>query len=299
MSARNGPDAAVQSNKPQRQYALLVALAYVNGELVEESEAQVSALDHGFVVGDGVFETVLLDAGRAFALDRHIDRLARSAAGLGLEPPDLAEVRMAVGRVVTASAIGRGRIRITLTAGRGPLGSARLAGAPTLVVAVAPDADTHRSSSVVVVPWRRNERGALAGLKTTSYGENVLALAYALDRGGDEAIFANTVDNLCEGTGSNIFLVREGHLVTPPLSSGCLAGITRALVLEIVGASEEDVDIAELVPTVVEEAFLTSSLRGVQPIASIDGKELGACPGPVTEKARAAYGELLGSTDEP
>ena len=92
----------------------------------------------------------------------------------------------------------------------------------------------------MVVPWPRNELGALSGLKTTSYAENVRALAYAAERGGSEAIFANTAANLCEGTGTNIFVVAGGRLITPPLSAGCLAGVTRALVLEWVGAAEED-----------------------------------------------------------
>ena len=88
------------------------------------------------------------------------------------------------------------------------------------------------TSSVVVLPWRRNERGALAGLKTISYLENGLGLRYATERGADEGIFANTVGNLCEGCGTNVFVVHDGQLVTPPLSAGCLAGVTRGLVLE-------------------------------------------------------------------
>jgi branched-chain amino acid aminotransferase len=276
-----------------------MTLVYVNGKLVAEQDAVVSAFDHGLVVGDGVFETVLLDAGRPFALRRHLERLERSASGLGIEIPRPAEIRSAVADVVRASGYERGRIRITVTAGNGPLGSARLASSPTLVVAIAPEAGSGTCSSVVVVPWRRNERGALAGLKTTSYGENVVALAYAHDRGADEAIFANTRDELCEGTGSNVFLVRDGRLVTPPLTSGCLAGITRALVLEHVGAVEEDLDLADLDPSHIEEAFLTSSIRGIQPIAAIDGAHLAECPGPVTQKTIALYRDLLATNAEP
>jgi branched-chain amino acid aminotransferase len=274
-------------------------MAYVNGELVAEQDALVSAFDHGLVVGDGVFETVLLDAGRPIALGRHLGRLERSGSGFGIEIPRADEIRSAVADVVRASGFERGRIRITVTAGNGPLGSARLSARPTLVVAVAPESDPGASSSVVVVPWRRNERGALAGLKTTSYGENVLALAYAHDHGADEAIFANTRDALCEGTGSNIFVVRDGRLVTPPCTSGCLAGITRALVLELVDAIEQDLDIAELDPSRVEEAFLTSSIRGIQPIAAVDGARFADCPGPVTRKVAAAYAELLAANAEP
>lgn len=276
-----------------------MAIVYVNGALVDEDEAQVSVLDHGLVVGDGVFETVRLHDGHVFALQRHLERLARSAGGLGLDPPDLGALRTAVGDVVAASGLAQGRVRLTLTAGKGPLGSGRIPGPPTVVVAVAPEGAQPRSSAVAVVPWTRNERGALAGLKTTSYGENVVALAWANEQGADEAVFANTAGALCEGTGSNVFVVLDGRLVTPPLTSGCLAGITRALVLETHGALEEDLPIGQFAASHVEEAFITSSIRGVQPISAIDAVPLASCPGPVTEKAGAAYAELLASTNEP
>ncbi len=277
-----------------------MALCYVNGSLVDERDASVSALDHGFVVGDGVFETVLLRSGRPFALRRHLERITRSAVGLGIEPPDAEELARATRDVVAASGLADGRIRITVTDGIGPLGSARLAGPRTVVVAVAPpDADHREHCSVAVPPWRRNERGALSGLKTTSYGENVRALSWAAERGADEAIFANTRDELCEGTGSNIFVVRAGETLTPPLSSGCLAGVTRALVIETHGAVERDLPIEEFRSGAIDEAFVTSSLRGVQPVAAIDGVPLSLCPGPVTGKAAEAYLALLAASDEP
>lgn len=271
----------------------------VNGTLVEQDRATVSALDHGLVVGDGVFETIELRDGQPFALRRHLERLARSAEGLGLQPLDLTAIRDSVGDVVRSSGLRRGRLRITVTAGRGPLGSGRLPGPATVVVAGAPDAAPPTSSTVAVVPWTRNERGALAGLKTTSYGENVVALAWANERGADEAIFANTAGVLCEGTGSNVFVVVGGILTTPPLTSGCLAGITRELVLETYGAVETDLPIEQFDAAGIEEAFLTSTIRGVQPIAAIDGIELARCPGSITEKAAAAYAELVATTLEP
>ena len=137
------------------------------------------------------------------------------------------------------------------------------------------------------MPWPRNERGALAGLKTTSYAENALALAYAKERGGGEAIFGNLAGNLCEGTGSNIFVVLRRRLVTPPLSSGCLAGVTRALVLEWFGGEEEDLALEDLYRA--DEAFLTSTTRDVQPIRAVDDTVLPAAPGPMTAKAMEAF----------
>jgi branched-chain amino acid aminotransferase len=148
-----------------------------------------------------------------------------------------------------------------------------------------------------VCPWPRNERGATAGLKTVSYAENVVALAWAKERGAGEAIFANTLGNLCEGTGTNVFLVVDGRLVTPPLSSGCLEGVTRDLVIECTGASEQDVPAGALVDA--EEAFLTSTTREVQPIAHVDGRALPAAPGRRTAEAAAAFRDLVARTLDP
>nr|BFE28012.1 aminodeoxychorismate lyase [Actinomadura rugatobispora] len=248
----------------------------------------MSVFDHGMLVGDGVFETVKATNGEPFALTRHLRRLARSAAGLGLPEPD--QDALAHGALEVLAAAPKwplARLRITYTSGYGPLGSDRGTAGPTLSIIAAEQKPFPATAAVTVVPWPRNERGALSGLKTTSYAENALALAYAKERGGGEAIFGNLAGNLCEGTGTNIFVVRGGRLVTPPLSSGCLAGVTRALVLEWFGAEEEDLPLEDLYRA--EEAFLTSTTRDVQPIGLVDGTGLPAAPGPVTAKAMEAF----------
>ena len=142
-----------------------------------------------------------------------------------------------------------GRLRITYSAGPAPMGSGRGGGPPTLVVAYSAIAPAPSSTTVTTVPWTRNENGATAGLKTTSYAENVIALAHAAERGGTEAIFANTAGHLCEGTGSNVFYVVDGELRTPTLASGCLAGVTRALVIEWCDAREVDEPLADVTST--------------------------------------------------
>ncbi|HWJ85149.1 MAG TPA: aminotransferase class IV, partial [Cellulomonas sp.] len=203
------------------------------GRLRAADELVATGVDHGLTVGDGVFETCAVYGGQAFALTRHLRRLARSAAGLGLPEPDEDEVRAATAAVL-AAAPDAGRLRITYTGGPGPLGSHRHPvdeQRATLVVLAGP-ATRAVTSRAVRVPWVRNERSAVAGLKTTSYAENVVALAQAYRQGADEAVLANTVGELCEGTGSNVVLERDGVLLTPPLASGCLAGITRELLLE-------------------------------------------------------------------
>ncbi|MGH9293403.1 MAG: aminotransferase class IV [Acidimicrobiales bacterium] len=269
-----------------------VGLAYVNGELLEEQASKISIFDHGFVTGDGVFESVLVHRGRPFALRRHLDRLERSASLVGIQVPPRVEIEKAVLAVVGSGAAGRAKVRVTVTAGAGPLSSHRGTDRPTLVVAMAGVEEADRDGAVVeLAPWPRNERGALVGSKTTSYAENVVALAYVRERGCDEAVFANLAGNLCEGTGSNIFVVVDGVLVTPPLSSGCLAGVTRSLVVELTGARETDVGVSDLGR--VGEAFLTSTTRGVQPVHTLAGRRLQPCPGLLSAGAARAFEELL------
>jgi branched-chain amino acid aminotransferase len=152
------------------------------------------------------------------------------------------------------------------------------------------------TAAIVTVPWVRNERGVLAGLKTTSYAENVVALAAAREHGASEAIFANTVGNLCEGTGSNIFCVYDGELVTPTIDSGALAGVTRGLVLAWFGGVERDVPLDRLAEA--DEVFLTSTTRDVQPVHRVDERELSA-PGEVTAAVAKTFAERAGEDLDP
>ncbi|WP_261717871.1 aminodeoxychorismate lyase [Streptomyces sp. FZ201] len=270
---------------------------WLDGGLQDIESARVSVFDHGLTVGDGIFETVKVTDGRAFALTRHLARLTRSAQGLGLPDPDLDEVRRACAAVIEANPMPLGRLRITYTGGHGPLGSDRGEHGPTLVVALGETARRPDSTTVITVPWTRNERGALTGLKTTSYAENVVALARAHQHGGSEALFANTVGQLCEGTGSNVFVVLDGEIHTPPLASGCLAGITRELVVEWTGAQETDLPLDVLQRA--DEIFLTSTLRDVQAVHRVDERELPGAPGPVTAKAMRVFDERSGQDQDP
>lgn len=278
------------------------AVVWIDGTLAAEPEARVSPFDHGILVGDGVFETMRVYDGVPFAWSRHCDRLVRSAAGLGLAPPDRAVLRAAADAVLTANDLREARVRITVTGGRSPLGSERGDGPPTVVVAASALRPWAPIADVVIVPWVRNERGAVAGLKTTSYAENVRALAYAHEHGASEAVLANTRDELCEATGSNVFVVRDGVVETPPESAGCLLGVTRALVLELcagigVRAEERPLPIGALARA--DEAFLTSTVREVQPVGRVDGRALPVAPGPVTGRLAAAFTDLVARDTDP
>lgn len=271
--------------------------AWMDGRLLPDASAPaVGVSDHGFTVGDGVFEAVKVVEGQPFALGRHLERLERSAAGLGLPVLDTDAVRRGVDAVLGAGHLPLGRLRITYTGGPAPLGSGRGDAQPTLVVVADGMGPAEPATRVATVPWPRNERGALAGLKTTSYAENVVALAEAKRRGASEAVFANLAGNLCEGTGSNVFYVVEGELRTPTLASGCLAGVTRGLVLEWFGGREVDEPIGVIEHA--SEVFLVSTTRDVQAVSHWDDRELPA-PGPVTTDAarvwREREPELLGA----
>ncbi|MDX6226217.1 MAG: branched-chain amino acid aminotransferase, partial [Frankiales bacterium] len=188
------------------------------------------------------------------------------------------------------------RLRITYTGGNGPLGSQAAYGPPTMVLAIAPSDPPASTSAIVTSPWTRNEHGALAGVKSTSYAENVRALAYATERNASESILLNTAGNVCEGTGTNIFAVFDGEVVTPPLSSGPLAGVTRDLLLEWCDVVEADFTLADA--TKAEEVFLTSSLRDVQGVHRWDDLAFPA-PGVKTAEIAEIFARRSGDDVDP
>mgnify|MGYP001389223147 CR=1 FL=1 len=274
---------------------------WVDDRLVDIADARVSVLDHGFTVGDGVFETILVRDGVPFALTRHLARLQRSLDGLGIDGPSTERVREAVGAVVAGSGVATdfSRLRITVTSGAGPFGSDRGDASATLVVTLAAAAPWPPTTSLATVSWTRNERSAIAGLKTTSYAENAIALAEAKRRGASEAVLADTQGRLSECTGSNVFVVVDGTVLTPSLDTGCLAGVTRDLVLEW-GRGLAPMDEAHLPYDVLasaDEVFITSSTRDVHPVTRIDDRELAA--GPVTAALSAAFEQAARSEVDP
>lgn len=275
---------------------------WVNGAIVDPEVLSLSALDHGLTVGDGGFETCKVVDGQVFARTRHVERLERTLAGLGLTGFDRGRLDEGVDAVLDAAGeMPLGRLRWTVTGGVGPLGSDRTPGELTYVVALVGAKPLPSHAHVATVPWTRNERAATAGLKTTSYADNVIALARAKEQGADEAILLNTRGELCEGTGSNVFVVRDGAIITPPLDSGCLAGITRAVTIEWcreagLEVREESLPADAMVAS--DEAFLTNTMRDVQPIATVDGQAL-AQDMPVTARAAQVFAERAAEQVDP
>lgn len=273
---------------------------WINGALV--SDPTVSAFDHGFTVGDGVFETMKTIHGQPFALTRHLRRLVHSATGLLMAPPDLDAIRAGIHAVMDPR-IATGRLRITVSTGIGPSGYSRDPQAPPTVVIWHTEASAGPiEAKVVTVPWPRNERSPVVGLKTTSYAENVLAAARAHQAGADEAIFANTEGDLCEGTGSNLIVrLHTAHgkrWCTPPLTSGALPGITRELALEWFNQIEErEIAMHELHD--VDAILLASSTRDLQPVATLDGRQLAGANDPETMAMQARFRSQMALNIDP
>ena len=271
------------------------------GSLVSAQDAMIPMSDHGFTVGDAVFETLKVVNGQPFALTRHLARLHRSAVGLSMTLPDEQVIRHAVGEIVAAAEKPVERLRITVSSGSGPLGSARGQAQWTLALMSGPATAWPATASIAVVPWAKYEGSAVTGLKTTSYAENVVALAYAQRLGADEGIFANTAGQLCEGTGSNVLIAMDGVLVTPTLASGALGGITRELAVQWCGVVERDVPIDALLRA--DEILLASSTRDLQPVSLVierDGSQrILQAPGPLSQQAMAQFAAASADNIDP
>jgi branched-chain amino acid aminotransferase len=272
-------------------------LAWVNGRRVDAQAPALSILDRGWTLADGVFETMKVVDGVVIQLDAHLARL--SAGLIRLRIPMPAHLDETVADVTRLLRAARGSMALRLTVSRGVgTGVAPVEGLePTCVVLAYPlpatTADVHeRGLAVCIASGRRNERAPSAGLKTLSYTDMVLALGEARARGADDAIVLDSSDHVVEGTSSNIFVVANGDLRTPPLSCGILPGIARAAVMDLISAQEGVLVSSDL--AAADEVFLTSSLRGVAPVTSIDGVPVGrGTPGPMTRRIIARYARAI------
>ena len=265
--------------------------------LVPVAEAKVSVFDHGLLYGDGVFEGIRVYDGKIFKETEHIRRLFESAKGIRLDIPMSADqIRSAMHETVQANRItGDGYIRLVVTRGVGLLGISMLKTAcPTVFViadriALYPAEVYQRGLHCIVSSFARNHPITLSPrVKSLNYLNNILAKAEALDAGADEAIMRNVEGHIAECTGDNIFIVRNGVMVTPPLGEGILEGITRTLVMEL--ASRRGITAQESVLLrhdlyIADECFATGTAAEIVPITEIDRRPVGSGkPGPVTRQ---------------
>src|SRR6516162_8368929 len=284
---------------------------YVDGKYCSERDAKISVFDHGLLYGDGVFEGIRAYNGRVFKLREHIDRLFLSAKAILLKIPiSHADMMDAVIETCRRNKVRDGYIRLVVTRGVGTLGlnPNRCKNPSVIIIAgkiqLYPPELYKKGMEIVTVPTVRNLHSALnPAIKSLNYLNNVLAKIEANQAGCEEAIMLNAEGFVSECTGDNVFIVKEGHLSTPPLSAGALYGITRRVVMDL--ATEAGLRVAE--PNLTrydlfnaDECFLTGTGAEVVPVVKIDGRTIGSGkPGPVTQKLVTQYHALTKVSGEP
>lgn len=280
---------------------VMQGIVYVNGRITSADEAVVPVFDHGFLYGEGVYETLRTYHRRPFLFDAHMARLRRSAQMIALAVPQSdTDLLDAVENTMTPCLADELYVRILLTRGIGDL-SYNISATPTpsLVIIVKPlstfpDRNYTHGIRLSIVGIRRNHPQTLNPLiKSNNLLNNALAMQEAHRRGAEEALMLNQAGHVVECSQSNVFIVKDGHVATPPLSAGLLPGITRQLVLELAKAANLDVEerlfLADEV-LAADEVFITGTTREITPVSSIDETPIArGLPGPVTQRLMAAF----------
>lgn len=274
-------------------------IVFFNGQFVPEPEARVSVFDRSFQFGDGLFETLRIAGGRPFRWNRHWERLRRGAEGLGIELPYAARtIELALAELIRQNAVKEGLLRITVSRGVGHRGySPATAKDPVLVMSTHPTQALSGAPArwkLVTSSFRLLEGDPLADWKTNNKLVQVLARAQAEAMDGDEALLLNSAGKACEAASGNLFWMIGDTIHTPPLNTGALPGITRAVILELAATRgewvvETMVDGAEL--RNADGAFLTLSSLGMVEIVSLDGLALPSHP--ATQMLYTAYRDLV------
>ena len=281
---------------------------WLDGKLVEESEAKLSVFDHGILYGDGVFEGIRFYNRRIFRLEEHIDRLFESAKAILLKMQwTKEEVRQYTIDTVRANGLDDGYIRLVVTRGAGGLGlSPYLCEKPSMFIIATtikfyPPEHYDNGLTLITCATRRPPPGALMPqVKSLNYLNNVMAKIEAIQAGALEGVMLNEQGYVAECTGDNIFLIKAGRLITPQVSDGGLDGITRRVILELadqLGVSVDERAMTRYDIYTADECFLTGTAAEVIPVKSLDQREIGdGKPGEVTQRFISAFRELAGST---
>ena len=280
---------------------------YIDGEFVSEEEAKVSVFDHGLLYGDGVFEGIRAYNGYVFKLEEHLDRFYDSAKAIRLEIPIPREdMKEAILETLRINQLKTSYIRPIVTRGVGDLGidPRKCTGKPTVIVVVRewkslyPEELYQKGLRAIVAATRARPAESLSpSIKTLNYLTNVMAKIEANVWGADEAIMLDVHGNVAEGTADNLFIVKHGVVITPPILSN-LSGITRATMLELAHDADYEIreqhfGIAQLY--MADEVFITGTAVEVVPIAEIDGRTIGlGRPGPITIELRKRFKGITG-----
>ncbi len=279
---------------------------WLNGRITPASEARLPLTDHGLLYGDGVFEGIRFYNRRAFRLHAHLQRLAGSARALMLDLPYSPEaMTSAVDEVIQGFDEADGYIRLVVTRGSGSLGlDPTRCQAPNLFLiadrmALADERQRRHGIALITASTRRPGPTVLdPRIKSLNYLNNILAKLEARHAGADEALLLNERGYVAEGTAENIFIARDGSLLTPPTSDGALDGITRGILLELARQQGIQVREASLTPYDVhtaDECFLCGTGAELIPVREVDGRTLPHCPGPVVTGLQQAFGRLIES----
>lgn len=284
---------------------------FVDGKFCSERDAKVSVFDHGLLYGDGVFEGIRIYHGRVFKLKEHVDRLFDSARAILLQVPMTpAELMQATVETCRANKLRDGYIRLVVTRGVGSLGlNPRSCKKPSVIIIadkiqLYPPEYYERGLDLVTVPTTRNLHNSVnPAIKSLNYLNNILAKIEANNAGVEEAIMLNAEGFVAECTGDNLFIVKHGALLTPPLAAGALYGITRQTVIEL--AEQAGVRVAEPNLTrydlfCADECFITGTAAEIVPVVKIDGRTIGAGkPGPLTQRLTGEYHALTKVSGKP
>ena len=280
------------------------AVCWMNGAILPALEASVSVFDHGLLYGDGVFEGIRFYNQLPFRLTEHLNRLNDSARALALRMPcGPSALAAAVEQTVRAFSQPNGYLRLVITRGPGPLGlDPRGCTAPNLFIIadhlemVRPEVRAQGAALIIAATRRLSPDGLDPRIKSLNYLNAILARIEANRAGADEALLLNAAGRVTEGTADNVFVARRGMLRTPPPIDGALNGITRSIVLEL--ANELGIPAAErpLAPYdlyTADECFLTGTGAELIPVASVDGRVMSDCPGPVFRHIESAFRSLI------
>lgn len=279
-------------------------MCWLNGRIMPAQEARVPVLDHGLLYGDGVFEGIRFYHGRAFRLAQHLNRLYRSASAIRLTiPQNDMTLAVAVNDTIMAFSAPAGYLRLVVTRGEGKLGIDPTSCTQPNVFIIADELSMtnerlrSEGARVIVAATRRIAPDAIdPRIKSLNYLNHILARMEATHAGADEAILLNAQGHIAEGTADNVFVLRNGILLTPPVADGALEGITRAVILEL--ASKHGIPWAERSLGTydlytAEECFLTGTGAELIPVCKVDDRSLGGCPGPVFHQLQTAFRELV------
>src|SRR5882762_5587923 len=309
--AKGAVKPAVDARGAASKTAVKDSMIFIDGKFYSQANAKISVFDHGLLYGDGIFEGIRFYNGRVFRLEEHLARLWDSARSICLEiPMTVRDMTEAVLETIRQNHLRDGYIRLLVTRGIGNLGlNPMQCKSPSVIIIAAMIALYHESFyrkglTIVTCATRRSNPAALnPAVKSLNYLNNVMARIEANLANADEALMLNDAGNVAECTADNVFVIKRGQIMTPPITAGALRGITRSVVFDIaaeLGVKVRETDITRHDVFVADECFLTGTAAEIVPVVKADGRSIGnGKPGPITERIIARFRQVTRETGTP